>query len=348
MESLHISPDSFRYRGMIGTGGIGSGSFFVLNGNETLGREESRSGHFLDRRDYCKLHIISHYVRALLGPAFLTLPIGKVGEDEVGKRLCAEMGEVGLDMRYVEQVSGLPTLFAFCYIYPDGSGGNLSTDDSASAHVDAAAVLRAAGAFLPWQGNGVALAAPEVPIEARAALLKLATEHCFFRVASFTSEEMADAFTLGMLREVDLLAINIDEATAAAGFPATADRAEIIHLAVVRFHAENPAMLVSVTAGKDGVWYSDGTRLDHRPAFLVPAESTAGAGDAHTAGMIVGLTAGLPFADAVQLGTLVAALSVTSPHTIHPGIDRQSLRVFVGEHGLEVSENNRMMLEGVC
>ena len=43
--------------------------FFALDGNHTLGREESRSGHFLDRRDYCKLHIVSHYVCRLLGPA---------------------------------------------------------------------------------------------------------------------------------------------------------------------------------------------------------------------------------------------------------------------------------------
>ena len=56
-----------RYRALIGTGGIGSGMFFALDGNHTLGREESRSGHFLDRRDYCKLHIVSHYVRRLLG-----------------------------------------------------------------------------------------------------------------------------------------------------------------------------------------------------------------------------------------------------------------------------------------
>ena len=50
---------------MIGTGGVGSGSFFALDGNQTLGREESRGGRFLDCQDYCKLHIISHYVKVL-------------------------------------------------------------------------------------------------------------------------------------------------------------------------------------------------------------------------------------------------------------------------------------------
>ena len=90
-QPLRIAPDRGRFRAMVGVGGIGSGSFFLLNGNHTLGREESRGGRFQDRRDYCKLHIISHYVKALLGPGFPVIPVGKVGDDDVGRRLLAEM-----------------------------------------------------------------------------------------------------------------------------------------------------------------------------------------------------------------------------------------------------------------
>lgn len=336
MEPLRIASGRLAYRGLIGTGGIGSGSFFALDGNETLGREESRGGRFIDRRDYCKLHIISHYVGTLLGPHFLTLPVGKVGDDEVGQRLFREMAQAGLEMRYVEQSQGEQTLFSFCYIYPDGSGGNMTTDDSASSHVDAATVHAAKPAFAPLRGRGVALAVPEVPLEARAALLELGTRYDCFRVASFASQEMPAVFDYGLLRRVDLLAINLDEAAAAAGVPAGTDHKTIVRRAVERVGMENPAMLVSITAGRDGIRYWDGQALRHRPAFPVTAVSTAGAGDAHTAGMIVGLTAGLPFAGAVELGALVAALAVTSPHTIHPGIDRVSLRRFVREQGLEV------------
>lgn len=62
--SLKLDIASASYQAMIGTGGIGSGVFFALDGDHTLGREESRSGRFLDKRDYCKLHIISHYVKS--------------------------------------------------------------------------------------------------------------------------------------------------------------------------------------------------------------------------------------------------------------------------------------------
>ena len=92
MVSLNVNISACRYQGMLGVGGIGTGVFFSLNGNHTLGREESRTGHFIDCRDYCKLHIITHYVQTLLGAEFVTLPIGRIGADEAGKRLLYEMG----------------------------------------------------------------------------------------------------------------------------------------------------------------------------------------------------------------------------------------------------------------
>jgi hypothetical protein len=68
----HLKIDRYHYTAMIGVGGVGSGSFFKLMGNQTLGREESRSGVFLDQEDHCKLHIISHYVKSLTGPDRVT------------------------------------------------------------------------------------------------------------------------------------------------------------------------------------------------------------------------------------------------------------------------------------
>jgi sugar/nucleoside kinase (ribokinase family) len=314
---------------MLGVGGIGAGRFFALKGNHTLGREESRAGWFLDGRDYCKLHIISHYVKKLAGPDFAALLIGKVGEDEAGRQLLAEMDQTGLDTRYVQACSGVQTLYSLCLIYPDGTGGNLTTDDSACTRVDAACVDRAAPEFARFAGHGVALAAPEVPLAARERLLQLGTAYGFLRVASFVSAEMQAAIDAGLLGQVDLLAINIDEAAAAVGMDKENARPEsIVEAAVERLAAINPHLRVSITAGKRGSWSWDGESLEHVPALSVETVSAAGAGDAHLAGLIVGLIAGLALPQAQVLGTLVAALSVTSPHTIHPGIDRESLQAF--------------------
>ena len=312
---------------MVGTGGIGHGSFFLLDGSETLGREESRAGSYLERRDYCKLHIVSHYSKVLLGDDFAVYPIGKVGEDEAGSRLISEMESVGLDMTFVGRVTGHPTLHSFCFLYPDGTGGNLTTGNSACGLVDPASV-RAAEDILAGLGSaGIALAVPEVPLAARSTLLSIATRHGLFRAASFTRAEMRDARESGILEKVDLLAVNLEEAAAAAGIATarTGTPSDLVRQAAEALSRDYPLLLLSITAGAAGSWAWDGNALAHQAALPVAAKGTAGAGDAHFAGVLAGLSAGLPLAECLQLAALVAAASVTSVHTINTEITAPSL-----------------------
>ncbi len=343
---LNVPEERWIYRALIGVGGIGSGQFFAIRGNTTLTREESRGGHFLDRRDYCKLHIISHYVGVLLGPRFATIPIGQVGDDDSGRRLLKEMLEAGLDLRYVRVAPGDQTLFSFCFLYPDGAGGNLTTDDSASARVAPALVRSAEVDFKRYLGTGIALAVPEVPLDARRALIRLGSEYGFLRVASFTSSEIPELLGSGLVQELDLLALNRDEAGAVCGLaPGSASPDEIAHRTVERLLDLNPGLRISVTAGGAGSWFWDGASLRRAHPILVPVQAAAGAGDAHLAGMIVGLTAGLGW-KAQQLASLLAALSVTSPHTIYPGIDRKPLRSLAERSGVPLDAEVMEMLGG--
>ena len=260
--ALHFDLHSTLYRAMIGTGGIGSGMFFALNGNHTLGREESRAGIFLDQRDYCKLHIISHYVKVLLGPDFHTILAGKVGEDAVGRSLLDEMRQTGLDVRHVMVDPGSRTLFSVCFTYPDGSGGNLTAADLASEQVDAQTIAAAEPEFARYAGHGIALAAPEVPLAARLELLRLATHYDFFRAGSFVSAEVLPAIRMGLLEMLDLVALNIDEAATAIGLEMEQQPTEaIVQAAVERLSRDYPRLWISVTAGKQGSWSWDGSRL---------------------------------------------------------------------------------------
>lgn len=339
MMSSGVPVFAGRYQALIGVGGIGAGSFFALDGNHTLAREESRSGRFLDRRDYCKLHIIAHYVQVLLGPRFPVIPIGKVGDDDVGERLRREMAEVGLDMRYVQTAPGSQTLFSFCFIYPDGSGGNMTTDDSACSHVDAACVASAEPEFARYAGSGIALAAPEVPLSARRALLDTASRYGFMRAASFAAGEIAAAIGLGMLEQTDLLALNLSEAAALAGCgPEERPVSAIAEAAVASLGRLNPATWLTITAGGQGSWAWDGDQLLHRPALPVPVAGTAGAGDAFLAGVLVGLVANLNLAQSHELASLVAAHAVTSPHTINKTTDRTALCRLVRELKVPLNE----------
>jgi len=349
-----------RYDALIGTGGIGSGVFFQIEGNATVGREESRAGRHLDQRDYCKLHIVSHYVAVMMDPAFSVIPVGCVGADDVGDRLVSEMAEVGLDLRFVRHTPERPTMYAICLVYPDGSGCNLTTSDSASSRVDACLVGESAAEFARFEGRGVCAALPEVPLGARRALLTLGTRHRFLRVASFSSGELRElhgtgrldpnAEDEGWLEVIDLLALNIDEASALTGLRAEeADPREIVDAAVSLLAARRQPTMATITAGSQGSWVYDGAESRRLPALPARMVSTAGAGDAHLAGIIAGLAAGMTLFDSHELAMLVAAMSVTSPHTIHTGINPVTLRAFAKELGAGLSPPVTAFLEGrIC
>jgi sugar/nucleoside kinase (ribokinase family) len=342
--ALHLDLDRCKYRALIGVGGIGAGRFFALDGDHTLGREESRSGHFLEARDYCKLHIIAHYVQTLLGGEFTAIPVGRVGADDLGDRLLQEMRDAGMDLRYVKRCPGEQTLYSLCFVYPDGSGGNLTVDDSACARLDREYVLSVEPEFSRYQDRGIALAAPEVPLAARRQLLELATAYGFYRCAALTSGEMALAGQVGFFGLVDLLSMNTHEAAALAGLPAGQPVEALVAAVVEALSQVNPGLVITVTAGEHGSWAWDGRSLHHAPAIPVQVAGTAGAGDAFLAGMIVGRVAGLDVAASQQLAVLVASLSVTSPHTIHLGLDRVALRAFVQQHRVDLMGEVRALL----
>ena len=345
-RALAYNKDKLLYRGIIGTGGIGSGKFFVLNGNETLGREESRSGHFLSVNDYCKQHIILHYIKVLMGADFQVIPVGKVGDDDIGKILYDEMKETGFMMDLVEKMSGVSTLFSFCFYYPDGSGGNLTTDNSASSRVDPVYIEKAAEKIVGLGSKGIIVAAPEVSLESRKKLLELGKQNGLFCSASFTTEEIRSAVESGLMSKVDYVAINIDEATALADNKIDkTDRRPVVLAAVHKLQKSNKSIMVSVTSGKLGSWCWDGNELNFFPAPETRAISTAGAGDAFFAGIITGLTLGLHIFEAQQLASLIAGLSVTSANTINKEVDRFSLNNFIKTSHLTFSDPVIKLLE---
>lgn len=163
--------DKLSFQRLIGTGGIGSGMFFKIDGNETLGRNESRSGVLMPFRDFCKLHIITHYIAVLLGAGTdegpEVYPIGKVGDDEVGASLIHEMKKTGMSVGAVSIVPQSRTLFSVCFQYPDSTGGNITTSNSASGLLIPLDIDDFFNTMPTDEKGELILAAPEVPLEAR-------------------------------------------------------------------------------------------------------------------------------------------------------------------------------------
>jgi sugar/nucleoside kinase (ribokinase family) len=346
----------------IGIGGIGAGIVYALDGEHELGRNESRSGKLLEARDYCKLHIVEHYIARLMGVgnesgSFQVWPIGVVGNDAAGNQILAEMSAVGMDMRFVRSHQELKTQFSVCFVYPDGSGGNVTSSNSA-AQTLTVDDLRAAAPYMKAAGaRGVALCVPEVPLQLRRDFLELASDCGNYRVCSFALGEIEEARRLGLVSLTDLLALNQEEASALLGdSPGQVLGAELLAERATKWTATHPRVRMVISAGSKGAYGFECGNAQFCPAPLLQPVSTAGAGDALLAGVVCGLAAGTLFilpdesgrslsgrvlGTALDLGVLNASFSCTSPHTIHPDASMESLFAFAELHDASISESFR-------
>jgi sugar/nucleoside kinase (ribokinase family) len=346
------------YRQLIGVGGVGSGIFFALEGDSTLGRNESRLGRLLDVRDYCKLHIVIHYVAKLLGTrlsegAFQVMPVAKVGGDATGRRVIQEMREVGIDTGHIQTVPGAPTLFSVCFQYPDGAGGNITTSNSAAGLLSESDVDEVADVLRSRGRQIIALAVPEVPLEIRRYFLEQATNSGALRVASLAAAEVKAAMEAGIFDLLDLVALNENEGEELVGSPLSAGTTEeFVRKCQDLLRDSYPDLKVIVSAGKAGAYGITAQECQHCPAVEVKVASTAGAGDALLGGVIAALAAGIPFLNpasathqhaggcidsALDLGVLLGSFTCLSPHTIHPQTSLDTLIEFAENHGLAFS-----------
>jgi len=372
MRMLRID-DRSAFRRLIGVGGIGTGIFFELEGDHTLGRNESRPARLLDVRDYCKLHIVIHYVAKLLGARssgkpFHVVPVGIVGDDGPGHQMLKAMSDAGIDTTHVYATSKLPTLFSVCFQYPDGAGGNITTSNGAAATLsnehldDIADLLRSDGT------HTIALAVPEVSLEARGHFLRLATEARCFRAASFVPAEIAPAKKAGLFDLLDLVALNEEEAARLVDCTFAPEEPEtLIEKCHAFLEACHPLLKMAVSLGAAGAYGITAEGWHYCPAPKVKIGSTAGAGDSLLGGIIAALAAGISFApdsrkqndpvisSALEVGVFLASYKCHSPHTIHPNAGLDSLTEFIHASGYtfasateQLFANEDLGQQGVC
>lgn len=360
-----IFSKGFAYNHIVGTGGIGSGIFFSIKGNETIGRNESRMATLLPYKDFCKQHIILHYISVLLGAKsdgeFQCYPIGNVGNDETGRNLLNMMKAAGMDITNIGIADNLSTLFSVCYQYPDHSGGNITTNESASSLVSPHDISNFFKDFKLSGAKEIILSTPEVPVQTRIKLLEYGRLRGSLNVASVLSSEMEEFKKLNGFLMIDILSVNLDEARRIAEInDDSAAMQTIVEACIKNLKEINSSLTILITCGSAGVYCYSKNVIEFTPALKVPVVSTAGAGDAFLAGFLVGICCGLPFfkyasddyfsatslTSAVEFGILLASLTVTSPDTIYEDANADLLFNFIREHDLNIGENVSKILSG--
>jgi sugar/nucleoside kinase (ribokinase family) len=351
-----INQSGFKFDHIVGTGGIGSGIFFSLSGNQTLGRNESRMATLLPNKDFCKQHIIMHYIAVLLGAEidgkFQLYPIGKVGNDDIGKSLIQQIKTVGMDTKSLGISDEYNTLFSVCFQYPDHTGGNITTDNSASNRVTPENISEFFQKFKLSGSKEIILAVPEVPLLTRIKLLDSGRKRGSLNIASIISSEVDEFKHMHGFEMVDILSINIDEARNIGQIiDESASSNIIIDACIETLKHINPGISILITDGSKGSYCYENNHVEFLPVLRVPVNSTAGAGDAFLAGTIAGLCCGLslskgtsdkyfsesPLKSAAELGTLLASLSVTSPDTIHLTANAELLNMFAKKNNINFS-----------
>jgi len=313
-------------RKVFGTGGIGTGMFFHLHDDKTMSRDESRPGRLMDYQDYCKGHIILHYVSVLTQDIHV-YAIGMVGRDSQGEGLLAEMQSAGIDTRFVEMTGEARTMLSVCYQYPDGSGGNITTSNSASGLVTPAYIEACADGI---NGESLVLAAPEVPLESRIRLLEIAKARKAFTVSSFLAEEAGMFEAAGGFVLSDLISINRDEAKSVADRIGVEGDFDIIAKKIMGI---NPALKLMITAGGEGSYIYENDNASHIPAIPAKIKSTAGAGDAFLGGTIAGLISGMNLTRAAGYGAGAAYFAVMDKNTIAKDVSVKKIEKCIGGIG---------------
>ena len=328
-----------RFDQVVGTGGIGTGILFELDSNRPLSRNETRLARLSPTKDYCKQHIILHYIARVLTPEASVHAIGMVGRDAAGARLLAQMHTSGIDVSLVGQTAERPTMYSVCMQYPDKAVCNLTTSQSACSLVSASYVSDAIARLpRPIGARTVVIAVPEVPVAARLELLSRAKAAGAYCVSSCVADEFPVFRAGGGLKSTDLLAINEDEAAACC--QADAQNLQLLartcHENLIR---ENPAMRLLMTCGAQGSYVCDGNEVRHIPAVTTEVVATGGAGDAYISGCVCGLALGMPFLpgeslSAPELGVFLASEAIRVPDTIAEHIDRKTVLTYIHREGV--------------
>lgn len=227
--------------------------------------------------------------------------VGRVGDDDHGRALRANLDRHGVDVSHVAEDRHHPTGAAVILV-AEGGENVIAVAPGANAAVDGEDATAAAGAT---GVDDVLLLQLEIPMEASEAAAVTASRS---GVRVILNAAPAAATPPSLLGALDVLVVNEHEAGRLLGYEVhTTDQA--LH-AAAGLRRLGPRAAV-VTLGTAGAAVADEDSCVQVPAFPVRAVDATGAGDAFVGAMAVCLADGMRLAEAVRMGCAAGALAVT-------------------------------------
>ena len=243
------------------------------------------------------------YAAAKLGGAGSTAMLGRIGDDDFGRRMIANLVAVGCD---VEGLRSLPGASGVALILIAETGQNsIVVVPGANDRFGAADV--AADARL-LRGARYALLQLEVPLPTTLAAARAARAAGLEVILD--PAPAPERLPPELLQSVNVLTPNETEAALLAGREAAEVSVEEARTIAAQLQSRGVPHVI-VKLGAKGCLLLEGDTATHVPAPWVKAVDTTGAGDNFNAAFAVACSEGASRLDACQFAVHAAALSVT-------------------------------------
>ena len=222
--------------------------------------------------------------------------VGRVGADDFGAELVANLAANGVDASGVERDNSAATGAALIFVGPEGQN-MIAVAPGANGRLDTFDIERAVARLQSGDVLVMQLEIPMAVITPAAEAARRAGARVLLNAAP------AQPLDPGLLDQVDALVVNEGEARAIV------DKASP-EAAAAALHAIGPRIAV-VTLGPDGSVFCDETGVHRVEPFHVTSVDATGAGDAFVGALAVGLANGLPTNAAMRFANAAGAAATT-------------------------------------
>ncbi|MGE4563441.1 MAG: carbohydrate kinase family protein [Victivallaceae bacterium] len=279
---------------------------------------------------------------AMMDPAIPLAAAGRVGDDDGGRFLLAEIDRRGIDRHLLKIQSGVPTAHTDVmsgegkrtFFHCRGANDFFGVEDLLES--DASAKIFYLGYLMLL--DRLDADDPDYGI-AGARLLDAMRQRGMLTVVDFVSEapEKFRRAVQSVLPYIDVLVINEIEAGNSFGMvirraDGTLDRTALAE-ACRRFIAGGAAQVIVHYPEGAYALTADGTELEIPSCKVERIAGTNGAGDAFCAGVLYGLYNDLPLAETLRLASASAAFNLGSPTASGGAVPVAELRKFLAAQG---------------